>query len=44
MFVKTNGEYDFQKLLKITKIVTKNLNRVIDVNFYPVKEVITFIY
>lgn len=44
MFVKANGEYDFQKLLKITKIVTKNLNRVIDVNFYPVKEVITFIY
>lgn len=43
MFVKSNGEYDFQKLLKITKIVTKNLNRVIDVNFYPVKEVITFI-
>lgn len=44
MFVKSNGEYDFENLLKITKIVTKNLNRVIDVNFYPVKEVITFIY
>lgn len=39
MFVKPNGEYDFEKLLKITKIVTKNLNRVIDVNFYPVIEV-----
>lgn len=38
MFVKPNGEYDFEKLLKITKIVTKNLNRVIDVNFYPVIE------
>ncbi|XP_015378060.1 PREDICTED: ribonucleoside-diphosphate reductase large subunit-like [Diuraphis noxia] len=38
MFVKPNGEYDFEKLLKITKIVTRNLNKVIDVNFYPVKE------
>lgn len=43
MFVKPNGEYDFQKLLEITKIVTKNLNKVIDVNYYPVKEVIKFI-
>jgi len=43
MFVKPNGEYDFEKLLQITKIVTRNLNRVIDVNFYPVKEVIQFI-
>lgn len=39
MFVKPNGEYDFEKLLKITKIVTRNLNKVIDVNFYPVIEV-----
>jgi len=43
MFVKPNGDYDFEKLLKITKIVTRNLNRVIDVNFYPVIEVIQFI-
>jgi len=43
MFVKPNGEYDFEKLLKITKIVTRNLNKVIDVNFYPVIEVIPFI-
>jgi len=43
MFVKPNGEYDFQKLLEITKIVTKNLNKVIDVNYYPVIEVIKFI-
>jgi len=43
MFVKPNGEYDFEKLLKITKIVTRNLNKVIDVNFYPVIEVIQFI-
>ena len=30
--------YDFQKLYEITKVVTRNLNKVIDVNFYPVKE------
>ena len=28
--------FDFQKLHEVTKIVTKNLNRVIDLNFYPV--------
>lgn len=31
-------EYDFQKLYEVTKVVTKNLNRVIEVNFYPVVE------
>jgi ribonucleoside-diphosphate reductase alpha subunit len=29
--------FDYQKLHEITKIVTKNLNRVIDRNFYPVE-------
>lgn len=43
MFVRPDGEYDFKKLLNITKIVTRNLNRVIDINFYPVIEVIEFI-
>ena len=28
--------FDYQKLHEVTKIVTKNLNRVIDHNFYPV--------
>ncbi|TSE08273.1 MULTISPECIES: ribonucleoside-diphosphate reductase subunit alpha [Aquimarina] len=37
MFVK-NGEFDHKELYKITKRVTKNLNRVIDRNYYPVKE------
>lgn len=32
------GKFDFDKLMEISKIVTKNLNRVIDRNFYPVKE------
>ncbi len=37
MFVK-NGEFDHKELYRITKRVTKNLNRVIDKNYYPVKE------
>ncbi|MEP4949059.1 MAG: ribonucleoside-diphosphate reductase subunit alpha, partial [Flavobacteriaceae bacterium] len=37
MFVK-NGEFDHKELFKVTKRVTKNLNRVIDRNYYPVKE------
>jgi len=30
--------YDFDKLYKVARVVTKNLNRVIDVNYYPVIE------
>ncbi|KSA12635.1 MULTISPECIES: ribonucleoside-diphosphate reductase subunit alpha [Maribacter] len=37
MFVK-NGEFDHKELFKVTKRVTKNLNKVIDRNYYPVKE------
>ncbi len=37
MFVK-NGDFDHKELFKVTKRVTKNLNRVIDRNYYPVKE------
>ena len=37
MFIK-DGEFDHQELYRITKRVTKNLNRVIDRNYYPVKE------
>ena len=36
-FVK-NGEFDHKELYKITKRVIKNLNKVIDRNYYPVKE------
>lgn len=37
MFVE-NGEFDHQKLYDVTKRVTRNLNRVIDRNYYPVPE------
>ena len=33
-----NGKFNFEKLHEVTKIVTKNLNRVIDNNFYPVEQ------
>jgi ribonucleoside-diphosphate reductase alpha chain len=37
MFVE-NGKFDHQKLYDVTKRVTRNLNRVIDRNYYPVPE------
>lgn len=37
MFVK-NGEFDHKELFRVTKHVTRNLNTVIDRNYYPVKE------
>jgi ribonucleoside-diphosphate reductase alpha chain len=37
MFVE-NGKFNHQELYNVTKRVTKNLNRVIDRNYYPVKE------
>jgi ribonucleotide reductase alpha subunit len=30
--------FDFAKLHEVTKVVTRNLNKVIDVNYYPVEE------
>ena len=30
--------YDFHDLYEKTKIVTRNLNKVIDINFYPVEQ------
>lgn len=37
MFVK-NGQFDHKELFRVTKRVTKNLNRVIDRNYYPIRE------
>lgn len=30
--------FDFEKLHEITKVVTRNLNKIIDINYYPIKE------
>ncbi len=39
MFVDASKRtFDFAQLIKVTKVVTRNLNKVIDVNYYPVPE------
>ena len=34
----TDGKFDFDKLHAVVKTITTNLNKVIDINFYPVPE------
>jgi ribonucleoside-diphosphate reductase alpha subunit len=33
-----NGKFDFERLCEITRVVTRNLNKVIDLNYYPIPE------
>ena len=35
---KDTRTYDFEHLKKVAKVATKNLNKIIEVNFYPVEE------
>ena len=35
---KETKQFDYEKLHEVTKVVTTNLNRVIDINFYPTKK------
>ncbi|KAF9360262.1 Ribonucleoside-diphosphate reductase large subunit [Mortierella sp. AD094] len=37
-FVSDSTTYDFKMLHKITKVLTRNLNKIIDGNYYPVPE------
>jgi ribonucleotide reductase alpha subunit len=37
MLIK-DGAFDFAKLKEVTEVVTKNLNKIIDRNFYPIEE------
>lgn len=37
-FVGEDRTFDFEKLYEISRVVTRNLNRIIDVNFYPIPE------
>ena len=37
-FVTEEGKFDHQRLFEITRVITKNLNKVIDINYYPVPE------
>ena len=34
-FVKEDKTFDYDKLVEVTRVVTRNLNKVIDVNYYP---------
>lgn len=34
----SNGKFDHQKLYEVTYVATKNLNKIIDLNYYPVPE------
>ncbi len=33
-----NGQFNFDKLVEITRVATRNLNKVIDVNYYPIPQ------
>jgi len=35
---ETNKTFDFERLHYVTKVVTNNLNKVIDINFYPTEK------
>ena len=37
-FVKSDLTFDHQRLFEITQTITRNLNRIIDINYYPVPE------
>lgn len=37
-FVKEDNTYDFDRLYEISRVVTRNLNKVIDINYYPIPE------
>ena len=37
-FVRPDKTYDFEGLVRISRVITRNLNKVIDRNFYPVIE------
>ena len=36
-FVQPDGSFNFKELARISGVVTKNLNKIIDLNFYPVE-------
>lgn len=38
-YVLPNKSFDFDKLVEVTGVIVRNLNRIIDINYYPVPEV-----
>jgi ribonucleoside-diphosphate reductase alpha chain len=37
-FLKADGTYDFMELYRVSRVMTRALNRIIDINFYPIPE------
>jgi len=37
-YVRDDRSFDFNKLVEVTRVITRNLNRIIDVNYYPLEE------
>jgi len=37
-YVREDRSFDFHKLAEVTRVITRNLNRIIDVNYYPLPE------
>lgn len=37
-YVESDGQFNFYELIKITRVITRNLNKIIDLNYYPVEE------
>ncbi|MEO1712828.1 MAG: ribonucleoside-diphosphate reductase subunit alpha, partial [Bacteroidota bacterium] len=37
-YVTSDGTFDFDRLYEVARVVTRNLNKIIDVNYYPIIE------
>lgn len=41
MYVTPERTFDFSKLAYVTKVIVRNLNKIIEINYYPVVEVMS---
>ena len=37
-YVNEKGEFDYEKLVEMTEVIVRNIDQIIDVNYYPVPE------
>jgi ribonucleoside-diphosphate reductase alpha chain len=38
MFIRSDGSFDYEFLHSVTKVITRNLNKIIDINYYPTEK------
>lgn len=38
MFIRPDGSFDYEFLHSVTKVITRNLNKIIDINYYPTEK------